>query len=76
MNRDEALIYGKSLGIKPATHGENCIMVDTILAMQSRVCNNCRFDYCGCSVQDSILQVDPDATFETFGCINFELQCK
>ena len=74
MNRDEALIYGKSLGLKPATHGENCIMVDTILAMQSRVCNNCRFDYCGCSVQDSILQVDPSATFDTFCCNKF--QCK
>lgn len=74
MNRQEALEYGKSLGLKPATHGENCIMVDTILALQVGNCNLCSFDYCGCSIQDSILQVDPTATFDTFGCSNFK--CK
>ena len=74
MNRQEALEYGKILGIKPSTYGEQCVMVDTILALQSRVCNNCQFDYCGCSIQDSILQVDPTATFDTFGCNNFK--CK
>ena len=72
MNRDEALVYNKSLGITPVTYGEECIMVDTILAMKSQFCNACTFDHCGCSVQDSILQVDPNATFDTFGCVNFE----
>ena len=76
MNRDEALVYSKSLGITPVTYGEQCIMVDTILAMKSQFCNACTFDYCGCSVQDSILQVNPNATFDTFGCNSFELSKK
>lgn len=40
-------------------------------AFEQQTCANCIHDYCGCSVQDSILQVDPDATFDTFGCNSF-----
>ena len=40
-------------------------------ALSKQVCNNCKFDYCGCSVQDSILRADPEATFTTFGCNSF-----
>ena len=76
MNREQALIYGKSLGLNPATYGEQCIMVDTILAMQPGLCDNCKSDYCGCSIQDSILQIDPKASFENFGCNKFEPKCK
>lgn len=36
-----------------------------------RICDNCYYDGYGCSVQDSILQVDPEATFDTFGCNSF-----
>ena len=74
MNRQEALEYGKTLGIKPSTYGEQCVMVDTILALQVGNCNLGSFDYCGCSIQDSILQVDPTATFDIFSCNNFK--CK
>lgn len=72
MNRQEALEYGKSLGIKPSTYGEQCVMVDTILALQVGNCNLCSFDYCGCSIQDSILQIEPEDSFETFGCTEFK----
>lgn len=41
-------------------------------SFEQRLCDNCNFDYCGCSIQDSILQVDPEATFTTFGCNSFE----
>ena len=76
MNREQALEYGKSLGVKPSTYGEQCVMVDTVLAMQPRLCDNCRFDYCGCSIQDNILQIEPEASFETFGCTEFKPKCK
>ena len=36
------------------------------------LCNTCTFDHCGCSIQASILQVEPDATFDTFGCVHYE----
>ena len=48
-------------------------VIDSIYdSFEQRLCNNCTFDYCGCSVQDSILQIDPNATFDTFGCNSFE----
>ena len=51
-------------------------VIDSIYdSFEQRLCNNCTFDYCGCSVQDSILQVDLNATFDTFGCNSFE-PCK
>jgi hypothetical protein len=40
-----------------------------------QICSNCKHDGYGCSVQDSILQVDPEATFTAFGCNSFE-SCK
>ena len=43
---------------------------------EEQICPNCSFDHCGCSVQDSILQVDPEATFHTFGCNSFEAATK
>lgn len=44
-------------------------------SFEQQICGNCKHDYCGCSVQDSILQIDPEATFTTFGCNSFE-PCK
>lgn len=41
-------------------------------SFEQRLCDNCSFDYCGCSIQDSILQIEPEATFTTFGCNSFE----
>lgn len=65
------------------THGDivaNIPQVESIIdsiynSFEQRLCDNCTFDYCGCSVQDSILQVNPNATFTTFGCNSFE-PCK
>ena len=79
MTRDEAAEYGSLIGIKPESWSKQIVMINTILAIkQFEICNNCKFNFCGCSVQDSILQVDPEATFETFetfGCNSFEI-CK
>ena len=41
-------------------------------SFEQQLCSNCKHDGYGCSVQDSILQVDPEATFTTFGCNRFE----
>ena len=76
MTRESARDYGKRMNLRPTTYGEECIMIDTIMAMKSQFCSSCTFDYCGCSVQDLILQVDPNATFDTFGCNSFELSEK
>ena len=40
--------------------------------MKPKTCEGCAFDYCGCSVQDSILRADNTATFETFCCNRFK----
>ena len=51
-------------------------LIDTVYdSFEQHICNNCTFDYCGCSVQDSILRCDPNATFDTFGCSSFQ-PCK
>ncbi len=72
ITREAARNYGRQMGLHPRDYDEESIMIDTIIAMKSQFCDNCTFDYCGCSVQDSILQVDPNATFDTFGCNSFE----
>lgn len=52
-------------------------LIDSIYtSTDQQICPNCAHDYCGCSVQDSILQVDPEATFDTFGCNSFEAASK
>jgi len=50
-------------------------LLDFIHQQQDLLCDNCQFDHCGCSVQNSILQVNSEATFTTFGCNSFE-SCK
>jgi hypothetical protein len=40
--------------------------------LQNRSCDNCRYDYCGCSIQDSILKIEPDANFDNFSCNKWE----
>lgn len=72
ITREAARNHGRQMGLHPRDYGEESIMIDTIIAMKSQFCDNCIFDYCGCSVQDSILQIDPNATFDTFGCNSFE----
>ena len=53
------------------------LLIDAIYdSFEQRLCNNCLFDDCGCSVQDSILRCDPNVTFDTFGCNSFELSEK
>lgn len=48
-------------------------IIDEIFdSFEQRVCKNCTFDYCGCSVQDSLLQVTPEANLDNFGCVSFE----
>ena len=44
-------------------------------SFEQRLCDNCKHNDYGCSIQDSILQIDPEATFLTFGCNSFE-PCK
>jgi len=76
MDRQEIFKHLKNLGLEPATYREQVIAVDTFeLLKKHQICDNCRHDYCGCSVQDSILQIDPKANFTTFGCNSFE-PCK
>lgn len=54
----------------------NYDLVDRIYdSFEQQLCGNCKHDGYGCSVQDSILRADPDATFTTFGCNSFE-SCK
>jgi len=51
-----------------------CDLVSYVRAdLKPKLCNTCTHDHCGCSIQDSILQVEPDATFDTFGCMHHEL---
>ena len=51
-------------------------LIDAVYdSFEQRICNNCYFNYCGCSIQDSILICDAWATFDTFGCNKFE-PCK
>ena len=40
--------------------------------LENRSCENCKYDWCGCSVQDSILIVDNDAKFDLFCCNKWE----
>jgi hypothetical protein len=76
MNRIELLTRLKEIGVNPKTYGEQTIAIDTFKAIKEKqLCDSCRYDYCGCSVQDSILQIDPKANFKTFGCNSFK-PCK
>lgn len=40
--------------------------------LKPKLCNTCTRDHCGCSIQDSISQIEPEATFDTFGCVHHE----
>ena len=40
--------------------------------IKPKSCDDCMFNYCGCSVQDSILKADNTATFKTFCCNSFK----
>ena len=74
--KDLPYSYNLALGFESASGRQGNILVDLVVleinqALSKRVCDNCKFDYCGCSVQDSILRADPEATFTTFGCNSF-----
>ena len=83
MNRKEAHDYmWKCNEVNPAIKWQHhattrqliTLLIDRIFDEQeSQICPNCAHDHCGCSVQDSILQIDPDADFSKFGCNGFEL---
>lgn len=86
MNRQEALEYGKSLGIKPSTYGEQCVMVDTILAIkQFEQCANCKFKLEDCNKSDMWIEcrcpnspmnynslTDGGTFLISFGCSEFQ----
>lgn len=68
---DEAREYSHDSIVANVAQVES--VIDTIYSsFEQRLCDNCSFDYCGCSIQDSILQIEPEATFTTFGCNSFE----
>jgi hypothetical protein len=40
---------------------------------ENRTCSTCKFDNCGCSVQDSIYRAEQDIVdLSNFGCIKWE----
>jgi len=41
-------------------------------AVEARTCGECKHDYCGCSIQDSLLHFTPSADLDTFGCNKFK----
>ena len=54
------------------------LCLEYINELESRTCKNCKHDYCGCSVQDSIFFVDtancrPNSNLDNFGCNQWEL---
>ena len=77
MTRDAAKKLGRIEIYRPKTYPQKIRWKDELIdaiydSFEQQLCNNCIFDYCGCSVQDSILQIEPTATFDTFGCNSFE----
>lgn len=57
------------------SNGLHKLMIDLIEELEeleNRSCENCKYDWCGCSVQDSILIVDNDAKFDLFCCNKWE----
>lgn len=76
MTRNDAIALVTNCTINSYDYQNLKHAVDRIYdTFEQQICDNCRHDYCGCSVQDSILQIDPEATFTTFGCNSFE-SCK
>ena len=69
----ELVLAGPDSFVQPKPPLNPCGLIHD--SFEQQICDNCRYDYCGCSVQDLILQVDPEATFTTFGCNRFE-SCK
>ena len=67
---DLAQCYESTSG-KPGAKLLDASLHEINQALSKQVCDNCKHDYCGCSVQDSILRADPEATFATFGCNSF-----
>lgn len=67
---DLAQCYASTSG-RPGEKLLNASLCEINQVLSKQVCDNCLFDYCGCSVQDSILRADPEATFTTFGCNSF-----
>ena len=56
---------------RPGAKLLNASLCEINQVLSKQICDNCKFDYCGCSVQDSILRADTEATFTTFGCNSF-----
>lgn len=76
MTRNEAIALVTNCTINSYDYQNLKHAVDRIYDdFTEQICSNCKHDGCGCSVQDSILQIDPEATFTTFGCNSFE-SCK
>lgn len=71
----------EDIRVSGKTHGFHIFDIDKLIdrvfdRLDKQICSNCVHDHCGCSVQDSILQVDSEATFYTFGCNSFEAASK
>ncbi len=79
ITREDAIKLGQSLYTPKSTYAMKMIFIEKLVASiydsieQPKLCNTCTRDHCGCSIQDSILQVEPDATFDTFGCVHHDL---
>lgn len=71
MTRNEILAYSKQIGIKPKTHNEECIIIDTIQAIrETEKCVNCMRRLKGCSIYESIDPFAIDPVID-FGCTDF-----
>ena len=76
MTRNDAIALVTNCTINSYDYQNLKYAVDCIYdTFEQQTCVNCKQDGYGCSVQDSILQVNPEATFTTFGCNSFE-SCK
>ena len=76
MTRNDAIALVTNCTINSYDYQNLKHAVDRIYdTFEQQTCVNCKHDGYGCSVQDSILQVNPEATFTTFGCNSFE-SCK
>jgi len=88
MTREEAKNFLfkkiKSYSEKIETNKElvDLIKVDELIDriyndFENRVCRNCKYDFCGCAIQDIILNYEDEhglelSNFNDFGCIKFE----
>ena len=72
MTRTEAKEEIKSLEGVEISKGRLYLIDRIYNEFESRSCNGCKHDWCGCSVQDSILRIDSEVRFDSFCCNKWE----